>query len=66
MLKVCVMGKQCYWLELGNCFDTFVTLAALLASLSVLFDAGTAVCDRHLQRRLARPHVHRGPEPVSP
>ena len=66
VLKVCVLGKQRYWLELGNRFDALVTLAALLASLCVLSDAGTAVWHRRLQRRLVRPHVHRGPEPMSP
>ena len=66
VLKVCVLGKQRYWLELGNRFDALVTLAALLASLCVLFDAGTAVWHRRLQCRLARPHIHRGSEPMSP
>ena len=66
VLKVCVLGKQRYWLELGNRFDAFVTIAALLASLCVLFDAGTAVWHRRLQRRLARPHVRRDSEPMSP
>ena len=32
VLKVCVLGKQRYRLELGNSFDAFVTPAALLAS----------------------------------
>ena len=40
VLKVCVLGKQRYWLELGNRFDAFVTLAALLASLCVLVPNG--------------------------
>ena len=35
-----MLGKQRYWLELGNRFDAFVTLAALLASLYVLVPNG--------------------------
>ena len=60
VLKVCVLGKQRYWLKLGNRFDAFVTLAALLASLCVPF--GTAVCSVVWRA----PNFHRGPVSVSP